>query len=80
MASCAGYMMDDRYFHSALMYVSFNMTFFVVYNAIFALKFCPILTKDFNCLNSDNLRKQNPSFEGFSMTEEFGFREQSKKS
>ena len=29
--------------------------------AIFPSKFCPILTKDFHCLNSDNLRKRNPS-------------------
>ena len=36
----------------------------MLFNAIFALKFRPILTKDFICLNSDNLRKQNPSFEG----------------
>ena len=34
----------------------------------FALKFRPILTNDFNCSNSDNLRKPNPSFEGFSVT------------
>ena len=33
----------------------------------FCFKICPILTKD--CyLNSDNFKKQNPSFEGFSLT------------
>ena len=40
----------------------------LLFNAIVALKFHLILSKDFNCLNSDNLRKQNPSFEGFSVT------------
>ena len=37
---------------------------FLSFYAIFASKFRPILTKDFHCLNSDNLRKRNLSFEG----------------
>ena len=36
----------------------------IAFNAVFPLKFCPFLTKDFHCLKSDNLRIQNPSFEG----------------
>ena len=59
--------MDDRYFHNAFVYVSFNMSVFVAL-CHFCLKFCPIPTKDFLCLNYDNLRKWNPSFEGFSVT------------
>ena len=59
--------MDCRYFHSASMYVSLTCHFLSFY-AIFALKFYPILTKDFICLNSNNLRKRNPSFEGYSVT------------
>ena len=35
--------MDDRYFHSAFIYISFNMPFSVV-----LCHFRPILTKDFN--------------------------------
>ena len=42
---------------------------FLSFYAIFALKFCLILTKDFNCLNFDNLKKQNLSIEGFSLTD-----------
>ena len=53
--------------HSAFKYASFSVLFVVVF---FALKFCQILTKDFFCLNSDKLRKPNPSFEGFSVTGE----------
>ena len=51
----------------AFKYASFSVLFVVVF---FALKFCQILTKDFFCLNSDKLRKPNPSFEGFSVTGE----------
>ena len=40
----------------------------LLFNSIVALKFHLILSKGFNCLNSDNLRKQNTSFEGFSVT------------
>ena len=36
---------------------------FLSFYAIFALKFRPILTKDFHCLNSDNLRKWNLSIQ-----------------
>ena len=44
---------------------------FIALNAILAFKFCLVLTKYFNCLNSDfeNLRKRDPSFEGFSVTD-----------
>ena len=43
---------------------------FCRFNAILALNFSLILTKDFNCLNSDNdnLRKRNLSFKSFSVT------------
>ena len=66
MASCA---MDDRYFHSAFMYVSLNMPFFVVLCLCrFLFKISLILTKDFHCLNSVNLRKRNLSNGRFSVT------------
>ena len=38
--------MEDRYFHSAFMFVSFNMPFFVVY-AIFAFEISPDFNKRF---------------------------------
>ena len=46
---------------------------FLSFYAIFALKFCPILTKDFHCLNSNNLRKRNLSNGRFSVTVSFQF-------
>ena len=58
--------MDDRYFRSAFVYLSFNILSFY---AFFPLKFRPILTKDFKCLNSDSLIRQNCSFEVFSVTD-----------
>ena len=41
---------------------------FYSFNAIFVLKFCPIITKDFHCFSSNNLRKRNLSNERFSVT------------
>ena len=68
MLEMAGWQaMDDSNFDSAFMYVSFNMPFFVILWH-FRFKFPSILMKDFNCFNSDNLRKRKPLFEAFSVT------------
>ena len=63
--------MNDRYFHSAFIYASLQVLtcHFLLFYAIFALKFLPILAKDLKiCLNSNILRKRNPLFKGFSVT------------
>ena len=57
----------------ALLFMCVLTCHFLSFYAIFALKFCPILTKDFHCLISNNLRKQNLSNGRFSVTVSFQF-------